>query len=54
MKWFKKINNKTDDESLTKTVKCFDCGMMFEAFDILDTKEGKSLCKNCFIKEEEK
>lgn len=54
MKWFKKKNNKTYDESLTKTVKCFDYGMMFEPFDILDTKEGKSLCKNGFIKEEEK
>lgn len=54
MKWFNKKNKKTDAESLTKTVKCFDCGMMFEPFDILDTKEGKSLCKKCFIKEEEK
>lgn len=50
--WLKKKNNKTDT-SLVKNKKCIDCEDMFIPLDIL-TKEGKSLCNNCFIKEEEK
>lgn len=51
--WFKKKNKKTDN-LLEKNKKCPDCEEMFIAFDILLTKEGKSLCNTCFIKEEEK
>ncbi len=51
--WFKKKTKETDI-SLAKNKKCIDCENMFIPFDILVTKEGKSLCNNCFIKDEEK
>lgn len=51
MKWFWKNNNKNSDET-KKTVKCLQCEKFFDPFAILVTKEGKSLCKNCFAKQE--
>lgn len=52
--WFKKKNSNKSDISLVKSEKCMDCENMFIPFDILVTKEGKYLCNNCFIKDEEK
>lgn len=50
MKWFNKKNKQSNNS--TKTVKCAICEKMFDPFAILVTKEGKSLCKHCFAKQE--